>query len=239
MRSCWRRCSAHDSTVKVSSQRRRVGGVAEHAPELRAVAPADAREAADGLDELVGARRVDAILDGDQHRAAVGGDVPRDRDGAGTGSAGVRSSALGRAEPEAARHDQAADEHAAGGDEQRVGKPVWVATHPHSSAPTAMLPWITSRLTASARARTQPDTDVCAAVLMLDIIAIHAAPPPTQDDPGDDRVADDAERGAGEREQQVAAAISRSIAQCCAAVRPGARPAPRTAPRPRQPSSRP
>jgi FlaG/FlaF family flagellin (archaellin) len=40
-----------------------------------------------------------------------------------------------------------------------------------------MPPWITSRLTDSARARTQVDTDVCAAVLIVAIVVIHAAPP--------------------------------------------------------------
>ena len=51
---------------------------------------------------------------------------------------------------------------------------------PTASAPSARLPWSTSRLTASARARTHAGTAVCAATLSSTSSSIHATPPATQ-----------------------------------------------------------
>src|SRR5262249_6509933 len=57
----------------------RVGGVAEHAPELRAVATPHPREPADRAYELLGARRLDEILHRDEHGAAVRGEIAGER----------------------------------------------------------------------------------------------------------------------------------------------------------------
>ena len=100
-----------------------------------------------------------------------------------------------------------------------------------------MPPWITSRLTDSARARTQVDTDVCAAVLIVAIVVIHAAPPASRTIPAI----------TGSRTTPRVALASANVAAASVMSRStgrrrrnaGRTAAPPTAPSPRQPRRRP
>jgi hypothetical protein len=100
-----------------------------------------------------------------------------------------------------------------------------------------MLPWITSRLTARARARTHADTDVCAAVLMVDITAIQAAPAPTSTAPATTASRTIASVALARANSMVASIMRRSVGIWRRSA--GSTVAAATAPRPRQPTSTP
>ncbi|MNP17872.1 hypothetical protein D3C76_1103180 [compost metagenome] len=101
--------------------------------------------------------------------------MPSARIGAGQCSEGARSSAAvtGRRKRSAAASPSSSRRLApssATGIDRRL------ATRPQRVPPAAMLPKNTRMYTASARARTQPGTEVCAATCRLDSTAIQAAP---------------------------------------------------------------
>ena len=118
-------------------------GVFEESPANGSIAAAKPAHGLHGARELAGARGIDGVFDGDEHRAVVL--VPldhQDRFRPVSGRARVEFAEAGQPEPEGSgsRHSRAIPA------ESSVARnPMRVATAPQTTLPTAMAPWKTSR----------------------------------------------------------------------------------------------